>query len=1159
MTITARNRFILFATVSYAILALAWIFLSDQLLLVFTDMDSVVWLSTAKGVFFVVATAVLFFFALRAVSSVKTVDRATQLDAVAGVVPKRRPSWLIYAVAVAAIIAMVIGLASMALWQGRIHSRERATVATQNVALLLDQQISGRFDKVDVVLQSVAHFYQTETAERRFDPARFNAYVKHKHALLPEVTNLRIIDKDGFVRFGNAIPTGNPVSLADRDYFIRARTEPASGILVSGPIFARITQEWVIVLARRMEAPDGSFAGVVFAALSTSRFSELLSSVELGPHGAATIRTVDLALVHRFPQTQGSIGSKSVSRELNENIKARPEAGNYVATVPFDGIERNNIYRKLERYPFYVIVGLASEDYLGGWKKDALTLAGLAGLAILATMLAAGLVYRASLRQAADLEERQRIDAELQTLLAERTELNTELAIRAAEAEAANRTKSAFLANMSHEIRTPMNAILGLAYLLEKVALPGDAHELVHKIRMAGRSLLGIINDILDFSKIESGKLEIEIAPFRLGDVLDNLSSIMSANAGEKDFELIIASPPSKTSQLRGDALRLEQVLINLTSNAIKFTERGHVALSISVVAEDEQQVTLRFAVRDTGIGIPLEKQQEIFAPFSQADGSIGRRFGGTGLGLTISRRLVAGMGGELQVISVPGSGSEFWFVLTFERSPDTWLAAPEMAKLAVLIADDNPIAREALRSMVDGLGWKATAVSSGEAAIHHVQTRQAQRAHRDVLLLDFKMPGMDGLATARTIRHELKEAGDPIIIMVTAYSSNQLSDHPDSHLADAVLSKPVTPSSLYNAVARAMRVRQGGENQVSSRPRQRLAGLRIQVVDDSDINREVAQRIFVGEGAQVVLANDGRQAIDWLQAHPNEVDIVLMDVQMPVMNGYEATREIRRIPALAELPVIALTAGAFMEQQDLAHEAGMNSFIAKPFDVDAAIALIIKLTGRLVPVAFPEKTAPAATALSFDQDLHGLAVGHGLSVWREPSVYQQYLRKFVRDYADIAQQMARADGTEMASLAHKLKGAAGSLALEEITALAGEAAQALRAGEDTADCLMRLQAALDTALVSIERYAPPGIPAENVTSDAVDPAQLGPLLGWLLVAWNTDSPGAVRPLLAELGKLLLPARFAVFQIAIDNFDFRGGEQATRLLAEELGISPGAR
>ena len=1067
MTTLARRHFIILATTSYAILALAWIFLSDRLLSLTGDINSIVWLSTAKGVFFVIATACLFYFALRAVPPAGT-DGNGSVPGSADKTPK--PIGLAFAFAVAAIVALVVGLVSLSITQGARHDRERATVATQNVALLLDQEISGRFDKIDLVLRSVAYFHKTQGDERRFDEAGLANYLNLQQGLLPYVSNLGIIDKDGIIRLAPNVSVAKPIDVSDRDYFLRARDEPNSELITSGPFLERIQKEWVIAFARRITGPDGQFAGVVFVTLPTARFGDLLSSVKLGPQGAATIRTAELALVDRFPETKNSVGSKSVSRELVERINAKPDGGTYTAKTSLDGIERVNVYRKLSRYPFYILVGLASEDQRAMLASEASILAGLGGLAIIVTMLAAGLIYRAYQRQANDLAERRRIDAELSILLAERTQLNTELARRADEADAANRSKSAFVANMSHEIRTPMNAILGLAYLLEKAALPGDANEMVRKIRMAGRTLLSIINDVLDFSKIESGKLVIENAPFRLGDVLDNLSTIMSANAGEKELELIIALPPRKTSLLHGDALRLEQVLINLTGNAIKFTEHGHVSVSIIVVAERDNEVSLRFGVSDTGIGIPLEKQQEIFAPFTQADSSTGRRFGGSGLGLTISRRLVTAMGGELQASSVPGSGSEFWFVLNFKREQDAWLAAPEMARLPILIADDNPIAREALRGIADGLGWQATTVNSGEAAIQHVQAMQERGVKKmEVLLLDYKMPGLDGLATAKVVRHDLKNAGDPIIIMVTAYSSHRLFDHSDSHLADAVLSKPVTPSTLYNAVARAMRVRQGGEEQVASRPQQRVAGLRILVVDDSEINREVAQRILVSEGAEIILANDGQQAVDWLQTHPTEVDLVLMDVQMPVMNGYEATRQIRRVPALAELPVIALTAGAFMEQQELANEAGMNSFISKPFDVDAAIALIIKLTGR----ADQATSIPRPISEKSDIDLPGLAIEEGLKIWRKPAAYRKFLQVFTDEYADVAQTIARMDNADQASLAHKLKGAAGNLALSDVAILADELDRVLHDGDDPAECLVRLQAALDIALASIDRYAP--------------------------------------------------------------------------------------
>jgi len=306
------------------------------------------------------------------------------------------------------------------------------------------------------------------------------------------------------------------------------------------------------------------------------------------------------------------------------------------------------------------------------------------------------------------------------------------------------------------------------------------------------------------------------------------------------------------------------------------------------------------------------------------------------------------------------------------------------MAGLDVLIADDSEIAREALRNMVQGLGWKATAVDSGEAAVHHVATQTGSRIPVEVLLLDWKMPGMDGLAAAKAIRHELKAACDPIVIMVTAYERDELFAQADCGLADGVLNKPVTPSALYNAVSRALRLRQGGTERAPNRPRQRLAGVRILVVDDSEINREVAQRIFAYEGADIVLACDGRQAVDRLEGHPGCVDIVLMDVQMPGLNGYEATREIRLMPALRQLPIVALTAGVFQEQRELAQTAGMNGFLSKPFDVDAAIGLIIQLTGGKAGQLALEAPAAAPFAAAFSSDLPGLAVTSGLAVWDE-------------------------------------------------------------------------------------------------------------------------------------------------------------------------------
>jgi signal transduction histidine kinase/CheY-like chemotaxis protein len=728
-------------------------------------------------------------------------------------------------------------------------------------------------------------------------------------------------------------------------------------------------------------------------------------------------------------------------------------------------------------------------------------------------------------------------------------------------AEAATEAKSGFLAHMSHEIRSPMNAIIGLAYLLEKAGLPAESDALVRKISIAGRSLLSIINDILDFSKIEAGRLELEHVPFSLDTVLDNLATIMSVNVGSKDIELIITPPENRVDRLIGDSLRLEQILINLLGNGIKFTDRGHVELNVSIVASSDRQISLRFAVRDTGIGISVDKQKEIFEPFSQAESSTTRHFGGTGLGLTISRRLVVIMGAEMVVVSEPGHGSEFSFCLTFERAPEIDLSVPGMANLDILIADDNPIALEALRRTTAALGWNANVVDSGAAALSSVLARRNQESGQSgqVIVLDWKMPGMDGLATARAIREAVSDDMlGPIIVMVTAYSSEELLASSDSKMADAVLTKPVTPSSLYNAVAMAQRARFGVEEKPESRPGQRLDGIRMLIVDDTEINREVAIRIFAGEGAQVSLANDGREAVDWLLMHATEVDIVLMDVQMPVLDGLGATRLIRSTPQLHDLPVIALTAGAFKAQEDAAKAAGMTGFLSKPFDVDVAIALILKNVSRKdadADAIAVLRAVPGARSHT-EQDLPGLAVGRGLKIWRDEGVYRQYLRKFARDFGNSVAEMARVEPVDAAALAHALRGAAGNLALLELAALTAEADHTLRAGEDATPLYAKLQVAMEIALASIRRYAsdPEQALASAHARDG-NAALAMPLLSRLLDAFNTDDPGAIGPLLGEVDKLLPPARLAAIHDAVENFDFRGGEAIVHALMADLTIS----
>jgi PAS domain S-box-containing protein len=477
-----------------------------------------------------------------------------------------------------------------------------------------------------------------------------------------------------------------------------------------------------------------------------------------------------------------------------------------------------------------------------------------------------------------DITERKRNESELKNYrerLEKLVEARTEdLKIARKEAERLSEVKSVFLANMSHEIRSPMNAVLGYCYLLGLLPLEDESRELVKKIHNAGTTLMAIINDILDFSKIEAGRIEIEQVPFSLPGMIEQLADLMTSVATGKNLELIIVPPPVSLDRLIGDGLRLQQVLINLLSNAIKFTDKGDVIFSINIEEETDDYIQLRFFVRDTGIGISQLQQRTIFSAFSQADSSITRRFGGSGLGLSISHQLVQLMGGSLQVTSHSGLGSEFWFVLPLRIDTSEPATVLQLSHLDLLVADDCETARESIVNTAKSLGWTANSVDSGLTALKQTEASWQAEKPYDVLILDWKMPEMDGLSTAQAVKESLAcpngQKKMPIVIMVSAYSREELMAQPGMVWVDAVLSKPVTPSSLYNAIAHAMNDREHllakDAGMMHSVPeRHRLAGLRVLAVDDSEFNQEVIKGILEAEGATVFLAEDGQEAVDWL------------------------------------------------------------------------------------------------------------------------------------------------------------------------------------------------------------------------------------------------------------------------------------------------------